>query len=662
MRSKQHRGLVHILLIEADDKIAAEIQPVLRSCAGKITSVCAGSAPADAVPIAPSCRLVVSAGLNPEARRAIEALPKGSGQCARVIVVLPPGLEAEAAPLLEALPCEVVVYDSAGKFLHLLRPLVRRALQEEEGAVWEATGNVGIMDQVRLLSQDRSVLISRYTPDTTLTYVNEVYCSFFQLPREALLGRSFLDLLPPDVGELVVENLSHLSPACPVHTAEYFVPMTELGPRWYEWTDIAVFDSCGEMVEIHGIGRDITPSKRAEQRYRALFDGLGDAALVADPSTGRILDVNAQAEIQFKRRRSELVGAPHAILLPPEKVTLGEALFRHHVREGGNLESKLEVMRGDGKVVPMVWRSTLIDNGLEPQLLGVFHDVSSQAVVEAALRESEERFREFVEGTDNLVVQIDPQGCLLYLNRAGERLFRSSSSACRGLRILDFMHPEDRAQTASYLDAWIRSKVSGGTLEGRMLGPGGAVRHILWTASLHYDDQMSLAYINAIGRDVTEWKRAEQELRASEHAMRRLYEITAARSRDGARTVQYLLAFGTVHFELESGLVLEHTSGGAEVLNSENLPAEWDARALDDLCGQLPFEAGEGRMDPVDFEVTDGAEEGAAGFQRLGVQAFLGTRLLIQDRPYGLLAFFSREPRRRPFSGRERELLKLMAQ
>ena len=63
------------------------------------------------------------------------------------------------------------------------------------------------------------------------------------------------------------------------------------------------------------------------------------------------------------------------------------------------------------------------------------------------LRESENRFREFVEGTDDLITQVDAQGMFIYVNHTARRIFGLSPEECVGLLAFSFIHPEDRART-----------------------------------------------------------------------------------------------------------------------------------------------------------------------------------------------------------------------
>jgi PAS domain-containing protein len=76
-----------------------------------------------------------------------------------------------------------------------------------------------------------------------------------------------------------------------VKTVEHrvFKPDSELG--WQQWTNRAIFDEKGRLVEYQAVGRDITERKQAEERFRATFEqaAVGFAQVSVD---GRMLMVN----------------------------------------------------------------------------------------------------------------------------------------------------------------------------------------------------------------------------------------------------------------------------------------------------------------------------------------------------------------------------------
>ena len=144
------------------------------------------------------------------------------------------------------------------------------------------------------------------------------------------------------------------------------------------------------------------------------------------------------------------------------------------------------------------------------------------------LEESEERYRELVETTDDLVTRVDGVGRFLYVNHTAETVFGMKSEACVGLSAFDFIHPEDRTRTQEWFGRCVRERVSGATIENGQVSRTGEVRQMLWTSNFHFDDSGGVIAVNAIARDITERKRAEKAIQdAHEQLELRVAERTA---------------------------------------------------------------------------------------------------------------------------------------
>lgn len=115
-------------------------------------------------------------------------------------------------------------------------------------------------------------MIIRFLPDTTLTFVNDAYCRALGKQRSELLGYKYLAFLPPEYHEKRMTLLRGLHSGQPYCKTEFEVRLSENTTHWHEWTDIALFNESGEIIEIQGVGRDITRSKIAEESMRQAYD------------------------------------------------------------------------------------------------------------------------------------------------------------------------------------------------------------------------------------------------------------------------------------------------------------------------------------------------------------------------------------------------------
>lgn len=118
----------------------------------------------------------------------------------------------------------------------------------------------------RAIVEDQTEMISRFLPDFTLVFVNEPYCRFFGETREQLIGKDFWHHLPEDRRTGLTKFLESLTPEAPVGTIEHSVVLPNGDIRWMHWTDRAIFNAGGEVVEYQAVGRDITERKLLEDQ------------------------------------------------------------------------------------------------------------------------------------------------------------------------------------------------------------------------------------------------------------------------------------------------------------------------------------------------------------------------------------------------------------
>lgn len=660
MSSFRPEDPIRVLIADEDDSLRALFAEALEQsglrAALSLAPLADGACPALVDPEAPWDVVIAAAA-------ALDALPAGSpvwnGARTRPLVALAePGGEAHIAALLEAGIDGYLIQDAEGRYLRLLPHLLG-----------EAIAHFGRMREERAparrppsLAERQQEFICHFLPDTTLTYVNPAYCAYFRRSREELIGRRFREFMPEEDAAPLLEGLAGLTPDQPEFTFVHRVrgPGGEL--RWQQWTDIAIFDASGRASVFHAVGRDITELKESEERYRRLFEGLGDAAFVADAETGVIVDANAAAERLLGQPREAFLHRHHSVLYPEAHREEGERVFDEHVRAGGNLEGRLWLRHVDGGAIPVQGRSTMLEVDGRRRILGVMRDIRKETAAEQTLRQSEERFREFVEGTGDLVFRIDAGGRISYMNGAAERAFGLLRRTCLGKEISEFIHPEDRDQALAVLRSWLRERGPGGLFENRMLAADG-VRDVLWTVNLHYEEDGRFAYSNAIGRDITERKRAEDELRASEHALRRLYGIIASRRQDARQTLREFLRFGQEHFGMEAAVicrveetlcrVYERTGGdGMSWLAGDTFPrGATFCELIRDAGGVLQFSS-----------ARESPWQGHPLVEKHGVAALIGVSLHAGERFFGSLAFCARSPRGAGFRSGDLAFAKLMAQ
>ena len=120
----------------------------------------------------------------------------------------------------------------------------------------------------RGIVEDQTEFVTRFLPDGTISYVNDSVCRFFLKERNELLGLSIFSLIPDEDREGLIRDLHFMNSAKPVLTAEHRVFDPSGCIHWTQWTNRALFDEKGIIVEYQGVGRDITEQRDAEAKIR----------------------------------------------------------------------------------------------------------------------------------------------------------------------------------------------------------------------------------------------------------------------------------------------------------------------------------------------------------------------------------------------------------
>src|SRR6266404_6084453 len=139
---------------------------------------------------------------------------------------------------------------------------------------------------------------------------------------------------------------------------------------------------------------------------------------------------------------------------------------------------------------------------------------------EAALRESEERFRQMADTIPEVIwfTSLEPEK-VLYVSPSFERIWcLQVEEVYRNPRLwTEAIHPEDRERVTGTFSRWIAGeKLDYHNVEYRILQPNGAIRWIHERGVLSLNEQGKAHLASGISTDITERKRAEDELRRSE--------------------------------------------------------------------------------------------------------------------------------------------------
>jgi hypothetical protein len=262
--------------------------------------------------------------------------------------------------------------------------------------------------------------------------------------------------------------------------------------------------------------------------FRVFVESVRDYALIMLDPQGQIVSWNAGAEAIKGYKAEEIIGQHFTKFYPRESI------------ESGLPERELQVAQAVGRYEDEGWRlrkdgtrfwANVVITALRDRaghLIGfakVTRDLSERRENEETLRASEQRFRALVQGVrDYAIFMLDPDGNVATWNEGAQHIKGYSASDIIGRHFSRFYPPDALARGLP------AHELKTATIEGRFEDEGWRLRkdgsrfwaNVVLTAIRDVHGQ--LLGFTKITRDLTERRRHEQELRASEEKFRMLVE------------------------------------------------------------------------------------------------------------------------------------------
>jgi PAS domain S-box-containing protein len=268
----------------------------------------------------------------------------------------------------------------------------------------------------------------------------------------------------------------------------------------------------------------------SETLFEDAFEQAPDSILITDHS-GSILFVNAALENCFGYARTELKGQPVELLIPErfrESHPKHRSDYCQHPRRrpmGAGLE--LSARRKDGSQFPVDVMLSPLETPAGSFVLCAIRDISERKIAEAALEESERRFRLFVENVrDYAIIQLDPEGRIRTWNAGAQRMKGYSAEEIVGRHFSCFYSPEDLASRKPELELKAAAETGRSEEQGWRIRNDGSRFWAHVTITPIRDRSGTLLGFAKITRDDTERQDAEQALRHSEEHARMLFEFS----------------------------------------------------------------------------------------------------------------------------------------
>jgi PAS domain S-box-containing protein len=255
----------------------------------------------------------------------------------------------------------------------------------------------------------------------------------------------------------------------------------------------------------------------AEGLHRIILENVSDAVFLTDDHDNftficpncHVIFGYSPTEVLALGRITALLGANGSA--PPDLVNGG--IIENH-------EYVITAKDGDCRTLLVNIRRVSIAGGTR---LYVCRDISERKRVEDAFRQIDERYRDIVEDQTELICRYLPDGTLTFVNGAYARYFQVEPETLVGASFWPLIPDESHLAARNFI-ASITPDNPVATIEHQVRSPSGELRWQQWTDRGIFDSEGRVLEYQAVGRDITDRKRAEEAMAVAHEEIRRLTE------------------------------------------------------------------------------------------------------------------------------------------
>jgi PAS domain S-box-containing protein len=364
-----------------------------------------------------------------------------------------------------------------------------------------------------------------WDPSFRITRFNHAFEHLTGRRASEVVSKPLEILFPEDECEEAMTLIRRATTGERWETVEIPILHTDGTVRIVLWNSATLYAKDGTTpIATIAQGQDITERKQAEEELKEtrdylenLFNYANAPIIVWDPSF-TITQFNHAFEHLTGRRASEVVGQPLDILFPDDKCEEAMTLIQRTLA-GERWETvEIPILHADGAVRIVLWNSATlyaVDGTIPIATIAQGQDITERKQAEEELRETRDYLENLFNYANAPIIVWDPSFTITQFNHAFEHLTGRSASEVVG-QPLDILFPDDKCEEAMTL---IRRTLAGErweTVEIPILHTDGTVRIVLWnSATLYAEDGTIPVATIAQGQDITERKRAVEQIKAS---------------------------------------------------------------------------------------------------------------------------------------------------
>jgi PAS domain S-box-containing protein len=371
------------------------------------------------------------------------------------------------------------------------------------------------------------------TVDGRILAVNPAWSLTLGWSERELRGRNVLEFVhPDDVARTSATYATLGEPGTEIHDFECRMLHRDGSIRWLLW------GARSDGERLYGVAHDITHRRRMEsaareavELFRVAFEHAPIGMAIWDisrESAFRPLEVNRAMCEMMRRPAAELLDTPPGDLVLPEDFDIGRddvlALLRGEV-QACSIEKRL--VRGDGSLIWAQLKLSIARGAAGEPRFGIcqLQDVTEVRDAVDALRRSDRQLRALRQTAHEGIWALDADDCTTFVNERMAQMLGYPPEEMLGRPVFDFLAEHGRTLARARLAA--RREGVSDSQELRFIRRDGAEIWAILSGSPLFDDDGRYAGALDMLVDITDRKRREQALRASEERYRNIVETTS---------------------------------------------------------------------------------------------------------------------------------------
>ena len=475
-------------------------------------------------------------------------------------------------------------------------------------------------ERYRELVESATDIIYRADPRGCFTYANPMALRVMGYSEQELIGKRYLDLIPPEF-KAEAERFYKLQVVQGTPNTYYEFPVqTKTGEVLWLGQNVQLLKQDGRIIGVQAVARDITKQRMAEEE-RDQFFSLSLDLLCLTGFDGYFKRVNAAWKKTLGWGSSELLSKPFLDFVHPDDREKTEHQFRRALEGGHVIGFATRFRCADGSFRWTEWSATA--DRKRHLIYADGRDTTERTQIEAAIKESESRYRILADNATDLISRQTPEGIYLYVSPSCKQLLGYGQEEMVGHSAYDFFHPDDRvkAQIAQHQKKELPEVY---TLVYRIRRKNDGYLWVESTSKAVADPSTrTVTEVTTVARNITLRKAAEQSLAESEQRLAQIIETV----RDGIT-----LSDETGYFEVFNSAMEQLTGYSMADANasgdfSKALYPDEDRRqqALDGLKVLLE----EGRSSEVETIITTKAGRQLTLLVTTALTEFKGRRMFL---------------------------------